>query len=205
MLSFLGLSTGFQAGPMAMKQTVCITKPVTMMAGSASIGEAAAKKAWLANNPPAYGPGAAKGQAGARRGGAPGRSAAATIAASKAAWNANHPQVAGKASAYRSPAFGDNSAAMRPMSSPAAMRVSETKVAQRSAYAPPAVAPPVPAAPAPAPVAYTMVGVGGDEAAAKAAWLAKLDAPKFGPNKGRKAAPTRKSSTYRNPSMGDNM
>ena len=204
MLSFLGLSTGFQAGPVAIKQTVCVTKPVTMLAGGAHLGEDAAKKAWLANNPPAYGPNAGKGQAGARRVGAPARSASAIIAASKAAWNDKHHQVAGKAAAhYRSSAFGDNSPAVRPMSSPVA--TSEAPVARRSPLAPPAVAPPVPAAAAPSPVAYTMVGVGGDEAAAKAAWLAQMEAPKFGPAKGRKAASTRKSSTYRNPSMGDNM
>ena len=205
MLCMLGLSTGFQAGPMAIKQTVCVTKPMTMLAG-ASLGEDAAKRAWLANNPPAYGPNAGKGQAGARRAGPPGagRSAAAVIAASKSAWNDKNHQVSGKASTlYRASAFGDNSPAVRPMASRVAS--SEPPMARRSALAPPAVAPPAPAAPAPSAVPYTMVGVGGDEAAAKAAWLAKMEAPKFGPAKGRKAASTRKSSTYRNPSMGDNM
>jgi len=204
MIALLGLSAGFQAGPMAIKPTMCATKPVTMMAG-ASLGEESAKKAWLANNPASYGPGAGKAGAkrSAKRGGAPVRTAAAIVAASKAAWNDKHHSAspAGKVSAmyYRSSAFGDNSPGMRPLSPQVAP--SEGPVAWRNALAPQAIEPPKTAAPAPSSVAG---GGQGGEAAAKAAWLAKLDAPTYGPKKGRKAASTRKSSTYRNPSMGDN-
>jgi len=204
LIALLGLSAGFHAGPMAIKPTVCATKPVTMMAG-ASLGEEAAKKAWLAKNPASYdGPKAAK--AGAKRGGAPVRTAAAIVAASKAAWNDKHHSAspAGMVSAmyYRKSAFGDNSPGVRPVSPQVAS--SEGPVAWRNALAPPAIEPPKTAAPAPS--TSVVAGGGGDEAAAKAAWLAKLDAPAYGPNKGRKAASTRKrkSSTYRNPSMGDN-
>ena len=118
MIALLGLSAGFQAGPMAIKPMMCATKPVTMMAG-ASLGEEAAKKAWLANNPASYGPGAGKAGAkrSAKRGGAPVRTAAAIVAASKAAWNDKHHSAspAGKVSAmyYRSSAFGDASGAVR--------------------------------------------------------------------------------------------
>lgn len=200
MIAVLGLSAGFQAGPMAIMPTVCATKPVTMMAG-ASLGEEAAKKAWLAKNPASYGPGA--GKAGAKRGGPPVRTAAAIVAACKAAWNNKHhsasPAVKVSAMYYRTSAFGDNSAQMRPISPQVAS--SEGPVAWRNALAPPAIEPPKTAAPAPS---TSVAGGGGNEAAAKAAWLAKLDAPAYGPNKGRKAASTRKSSTYRNPSMGDN-
>ena len=231
LIALLGLSAGFHAGPMAIKPTVCATKPVTMMAG-ASLGEEAAKKAWLANNPASYGPKA--GKPGAKRGGAPVRTAAAIVAASKAAWNEKHHSAspAGMISAmyYRKSAFGDNSPGVRPVSPQVAS--SEGPVAWRNALAPPAIEPPKTAAPGPStsvagggdpnpnpnpnpnpkpkpnpnPNPNQVAGGGGDEAAAKAAWLAKLDAPAYGPNKGRKAASTRKrkSSTYRNPSMGDN-
>ena len=200
MLSFIGLSAGLQVSPMAMKQAICHAESsVTMLAGGATIGEDAAKAAWLANQDvPQYGPKA--GKAGARRRGTTGKSAAATVAAAKAAWTANQAESLRKPSAYRTPSMGDNSPAARP--APVPMGSSEPSVARRSVYAPPAVAVPVPAAPAPVP--YTMVGVSLGEAAAKSAWLAKLDAPKWGP-KANQPKPSRKPSAYRKPSMGDNV
>ena len=148
LIALLGLSAGFHAGPMAIKPTVCATKPVMMMAG-ASLGEEAAKKAWLANNPASYGPKA--GKPGAKRGGAPVRTAAAIVAASKAAWNDKHHSAspAGMISAmyYRKSAFGDNSPGVRPVSPQVAS--SEGPVAWRNALAPPAIEPPKTAAPAP--------------------------------------------------------
>ena len=201
-LSFLGLSAGMLVGPMTIKPPICHAHSVMM---KAPVGEAAAKAAWLRNRDvPTWGPKAGAKTGRARRAGT--SVAVTSVAASKAAWQATQDTSSRKASAYRTPSMGDNAPTTRPVAAP--VTAAPVTAARTAFVAPVPVAAQKPVAALAAPVAYTMAGVSLGEAAAKAAWLAKQETPKWGGKGGRKATQrknARKASGYRTPSMGDNV